>query len=245
MEDPRSCRVLQASPVGSVPEVIERLTEVRDSVRPVAPDCGIGYFSDLYLTITQGIWDHIQQRDFFADDEYLARLDVVFANRYLDALRTWAGGGRAPQAWTLLFEAADTGEITAVQLAGAGVNAHINLDLAVATVDTGREMGDAELDSGSRKADYDRVNDVFAEQMDVLLSRLLDERKTEGRPPVFVTALCELMERIVETARRCAWKDAGLLWECPRRSEEWAAKEQQMDAVATLVGRSVLWDLPG
>ena len=245
MAGPRTCPLLQAPPVRSVPEAIERLTGIRDAVRNSAPDCGIAYFSELYLTITEGIQDRIRSGAFFADDEYLARLDVVFANRYFDALRAWAGGGPAPHAWTLLFEAPDNGEITAVQLAGAGVNAHINFDLAVAVVETGKEMGDAELDGGSRREDYDKVNDVFAEKMHGLLSRLLEERAESGSPSLFLAALCELMERIIETARRCAWKDAGILWECPRRSAEWAAKEQHMDAVATLVGRSLLWDLPG
>jgi uncharacterized protein (DUF983 family) len=246
MGDPRECRVLHAPPVGSVAEVIERLTDIRDGVRDVAPGCGIGYFSDLYLTITERIRGCIDSGGFFADDRYLARLDVVFANRYFDALRIWAAGGAAPAAWRLLFEAPDNAEVTSLQLAGAGVNAHINLDLAVATVDTGRELGDAELDRGSRREDYDKVNDVFAETMHLLMGRLLDDDGTSGgEPSLFLVALCELMERIVETARRCAWNDARILWQYPRQSEEWAAKEQHMDAVATLVGRSVLWDLPG
>ncbi|HYH50397.1 MAG TPA: DUF5995 family protein [Acidimicrobiia bacterium] len=242
----RDCPVLRGGPVAGVPDVIDRLTAIRDGVRKVAPDCGVGYFSDLYLTITEGIQGHIESGGFFTDDEYLARLDVVFANRYFDALRMWAGGGRVPAAWGLLFEAPENGEITAIQLAGAGVNAHINFDLAVAAVETGREFGDADLDTGSRRHDYDRVNDVFAEQMHVLMGRLLDERAaSSGEPSVFLVALCELMERIVETARRCAWADAGILWSYRRGSPEWATKERHMDAVATLVGRSVLWDLPG
>lgn len=250
MAGARDCPVLQAGPVGSVPEVISRLSDIREEVGTVAPGCGIGYFSELYLTITEGIQAHLRSGEFFADDEYLARLDVLFANRYLDALRSWAGdgGGPVPAAWALLFDAPANGEITALQLAGAGVNAHINFDLAVATVEAGRAMGDAALDSGGRREDYDKVNDVFAEQMHRLVRRLLDEEAAAGgggEPSVFLGALCELMERIVETARRCAWNDAAILWEHRRDSEGWAAKERQMDAVATLVGRSLLWDLPG
>jgi hypothetical protein len=224
-------------------EVIDRLTEVRDGTGKLAPECGINQFSDLYLTITQGIWHHIQTGGFFADGQYLARLDVVFANRYFDALRAWAGGERAPQAWQVLFETPDDGEVTAIQLAGAGVNAHINFDLAVATVDTGREMGDAELDL--RKEDYARVNDVFAERMESLLRELLEARAAEGGESERLSALGRLMTRIVATARHFAWEDAEELWPLPRRSGAWTAKEEQMDAVAYLVGRSLLIDLPG
>ena len=247
MADPRECPALQAGPATSVVEVIDRLAEIRDSTAEVAPQCGITRFSELYLTITQSIWDHIQSGGFFADGEYLARLDVNFGNRYFDALRTWAGGQPTPRAWEVLFEVPDEGEITAIQLAGAGVSAHINFDLAVATVDTGRELGDRELDTGTRREDYARVNDVFAERMDALLRDLVEARAAaagDGEPER-LSALGRLLTRIVTAARQFAWEDATELWSLPRRSEAWDVKEQHMDAVAYLVGRSLLVDLPG
>lgn len=242
----RRCPVLRAGPVASLTEVVSRLTEIRDSVAAVAPECGVARFSDLYLTITGRIRDHVRTGGFFADDRYLARLDVVFANRYFDALRAWAGpagnaAGAVPACWRLLFESPDDGEITAFQLAAAGVNAHINLDLAVAVVDTGREVGDADLGAGGRHDDYLKVNDVFAEEMGTLLDRFVDD--PPGRPghPV----LGRLITAVVAVARRHAWEDAEALWPVPRRSEAWTAREARMDAVACWFGRRVLADLPG
>lgn len=243
MAELRDCPVLQAPAVDNVAEVIERLTEIRDSASQVAAGCGIAQFSGLYLTITQSIWGHIQSEIFFVDDAYLGRLDVVFGNRYFDALRAWAGGGLTPRAWRLLFEAPNEGEITAAQLAGAGVNAHINFDLAVATVDTGREMGDADL--AGRWADYAKINDVFAENMDALLARLLEDRAAAGHDPEPLSAQGRLLTRIVTAARQFAWQDAQDLWALPRGSEAWESKERHMDAVASLIGRGVLVDLPG
>ena len=245
MADARDCPALRAGDATSVVEVIDRLTEIRDCTGKVAPECGIAQFSELYLTITQCIWDHIQAGGFFADGGYLARLDVNFGNRYFDALRVWAEGQRTPRAWQVLFEVPNDGEITAIQLAGAGVNAHINFDLAVATVDTGREMGDAELDTGTRREDYAKVNDVFAERMETLLRDLLEARAAKGEESERLSALGRLMTRIVTAARQFAWEDATELWSLPRRSEAWDTKEQHMDAVAYLVGRSLLIDLPG
>jgi hypothetical protein len=247
MGDPRDCRVLQAGPVTSVVEVIGRLTEIRDCTARAAPACGIAEFSDLYLTITEGIRERIERGAFFADNEYLARLDVSFANRYFDALRAWAGGRPTPRSWQVLFEAPDDGDLMAIQLAGAGVNAHINFDLAVSAVDTGREMGDADLDAGTRREDYTKVNDVFADRMNTLLRDLLDDRKAAAKDgePERLSALGRLMTRIVTAARQFAWEDATELWSLPRRSAAWEIKEQQMDAVAYLVGRSLLVDLPG
>lgn len=246
MADPRECPALRAGPVTSVVEVIDRLAEIRDGTAKVAPACGIAEFSELYLTITQGIRDRIEQGDFFADNRYLARLDVSFANRYFDALRAWAGGQRTPRSWQVLFEAPDSGELMAIQLAGAGVNAHINFDLAVATVDTGREAGDAELDTGARREDYAKVNDVFAERMDVLLHNVFEAQAIKGQDQEHrLSALGRLMTRVVTAARQFAWEDAEELWVLPRRSRAWDAKEASMDTVAYLVGRGLLVDLPG
>ena len=248
MADARDCPVLRAGAATSVVEVIARLAEIRDCAAKVAPECGIAHFSDLYLTITECIWEHIEKGDFFADNEYLARLDVFFGNRYFDALRAWAGGERTPRAWRVLFEVPNDGEVTAIQLAGAGVNAHINFDLAVATVDAGREMGDAVLDTGTRREDYAKVNDVFAEQMDTLLRRFLEAQLSaqgDGQDQERLSALGRLMTRIVAAARHFAWEDARDLWPLPRRSEAWDTKEQHMDAVAYLIGRGLLVDLPG
>jgi hypothetical protein len=243
MAELRHCAVLQAGAVRSVAEVIERLSEIRDGTAGIAPACGITHFSDLYLTITRTIDGHIRSKGFFADDEYLARLDVVFANRYFDALRAWAGGATPPGCWKLLFDLPVDGEVTALQLAGGGVNAHINLDLAVAVVDTGREMGDAGLDV--REGDYTKVNDVFAEDMAGLLRRLLDERSASGGQTDRLEYLGELMTRIVARSRLHAWHDAGKLWPLARGSQEWAAREDLLDEWACRLSSVVLFDLPG
>jgi hypothetical protein len=241
MADPRGCPVLTAEAVQTVAEVIDRLTEIRDGTAALAPECGITHFSDLYLTITGTIEGHIRRGGFFADDEYLARLDVVFANRYFDALRAWAGGGTPPACWKLLFDLPDNGEITAIQLAGGGVNAHINLDLAVAVVDTGREMGDPGL--AGRKADYEKVNDVFAEDMARLVHKLLEERAEDSTGHLqFVE---KALTRLVAVSRRHAGDDAGTLWPLPRRSAEWAAEEALLDKAAYWTGHLVLADVPG
>jgi len=240
----RRCPVLRAAPAGNLTEVVSRLHEIRDSVAAVAPECGVARFSDLYLTITGRIRDHVRTGGFFADDRYLARLDVVFANRYFHALRAWAGvagGGPVPECWRLLFDAPDDGEITAFQLAAAGVNAHVNLDLAVAVVDTGREFGDADLGAGRRHDDYLKVNDVFAEEMGTLLDRLVDDRPGRAGHPV----LGRLITTVVAVARRHAWEDAEALWPIPHPSDAWTAREARMDAVACWFGRRVLADLPG
>jgi hypothetical protein len=250
MDDPRDCAVLELGAVTTIPEVIERLTRIRDEIREVAPDCGIGDFSDLYRTITQSVQRHIQERTFFVDDAYLACLDVLFANRYFEALRAWATGGTPPKAWQVLFDAPSDGTLSALRRAGMGVNAHINLDLAVATVEAGREMGDVELDHGvspegfvpvSRREDYLKVNRIFEEHMDELLNRLLEETDDD---PVHLSFVGWLSTGAVSVARDFAWGDALDLWPLPRRSVEWTEKEAAMDDEACTYGKRLLIDLP-
>jgi len=240
MADPRDCPALLAEPVSTVAEVVARLTEIRDCTTKVAPGCGISRFSDLYLTITQNIQKKIKTKVFFDDDAYLARLDVVFANRYFDALRAWGSGGTPARVWTVLFDCPNDGRRSALRLAGAGVNAHINFDLAVAVVDAGRQMGDEGL--MSREADYVKVNEVFAEEMDTLLSRLRDGGEGVDEDPLRLSGLGRLMSRVVNAARRFAWEDAEKLWLLDRKSSEWEAKEREMDEVAFLIGGSLLFD---
>jgi hypothetical protein len=242
--------VLRAGPIGSLAAVVSRLAEISESVAAVAPESGVARFTDLYLTITSRIQEHVRTGGFFADGAYLARLDVVFANRYFDALRAWAAGDVAPGCWRLLFDRPAGGEITAAQLAAGGVNAHINLDLAVAVVDTGRELGDADLTAGHRHDDYTKVNDVFAEEMGTLLDRFVDDAP-DGPGPALLAGrgdhrlLGPLVTAVVAVARRHAWEDAEALWPLPRHSEAWTARETHMDAIACWFGRRLLTDLPG
>ncbi|HEV7864558.1 MAG TPA: DUF5995 family protein [Acidimicrobiia bacterium] len=246
MADPRHCPALRAGAATSVAGVVDRLTEIRDGTATIDPEGGIAQFSDLYRTITQNVEAKIEAGGFFDDDEFLGRLVTAFANRYFDALRAWADrGGTLPGAWRMLFEVPSNGEITAVQLAAAGVNAHINLDLAVALVDTGRERGDPALETGTHRTDYEKVNQVFAEEMDGLLRRLMDQRAESGEETEHLSVFGRIMTRVVTTARHFAWEDAECLWPLPRRSDEWAEKEHHMDAVACRLGHGILIDVLG
>ena len=243
MPDPRECTVLQAGPVSTLPQVIDRLAEIRNCTGKVAPECGITHFSDLYLTITCNIWGRVQKGNVFADNNYLARLDVAFANQYLRALRDWAGGQtRPPRAWGLLFDRQNDGEILPLQLAGAGVNAHINFDLAFAVVETGRQVGDAGVEH--RKADYDKVNDVFAEEMDSLLDRLRTLRAASGEGERRLSTVGRLLTEMVAAARGVAWEAAELLWPQEPDSFGWNAQRAMMDRATWALGCTLLVDLP-
>jgi uncharacterized protein DUF5995 len=239
---------LAADPVATVAEVIERLTAMEGVTAAGSPDArsGIHWFSHLYLVITRNVQAKITGGRFFADNEFLTALDVAFANRYLDAVRVHVRGEHPPEVWRMLFAVPEDGEILPVQLAMAGVNAHINLDLAFAVVNACRALGRGEIDDGGQKADYDKVNAIFAEEMDELLDQLARGYATPTQVQLARQSLLErLANEIVVLARRMAWENARYLWTLEPGSGAWRAHERVMDDAATVLSRAMLVNLPG
>ena len=95
----------------------------------------IGYFAALYLKVTKLVRQKIQEGDYFEDNERLEKLDIIFANRYLDALTHYNDEKPITQAWELAFDACKSGQYTVVQLLLLSCDAHIGLDLPVAVAE--------------------------------------------------------------------------------------------------------------
>ncbi len=205
--------VLSAGPVDTIPEVITRLEAIRalaEKTQPLGERDGVASFTRIYGIVSKNVFEKIGKR-FFPDEEFLDRLDVSFANRYLAALRAYhTGTGRVPKSWKVLIERRSMPDVTPLQFAVAGVNAHINFDLAPAVVATCEELG-RKPTSGGQKRSYDRVNDIFAEEMgkirEHLQGQLLDWIDAElGRADDIVG------EWSIEAARGHAWNVALMLW---------------------------------
>ena len=82
---------------------------------------------------------------------------TLFAGRYLDALAQWESGEQPSQSWNVAFEETRRNNITAIQHLLCGINAHINLDLAIAAADTCRGE-----DIHALKNDFDTINTIIA-----------------------------------------------------------------------------------
>ena len=94
----------------------------------------------------------------FADNAWVHRYAVAFANMYRQALDDYEAGRLAavPKAWRLCFDSARSGAGVVLQDMLLGINAHVNNDLAQALNTVG--IGP---DRASRYADHVRVNDVL------------------------------------------------------------------------------------
>lgn len=146
--------MLRMMPPTTIDEVLAALdATVERAIRERNP---IGYFAALYRTVTAKVQEGIEA-GYFDDGPRMERLDVVFANRYLDALAAFERGGRPTRSWQVAFEAAARWRPIILQHLLVAINAHINLDLAIAAAQTA--PGEA---LGGLRRDFDRINEVLA-----------------------------------------------------------------------------------
>jgi hypothetical protein len=181
-----------------------------DEIATALPETdGVARFNHLYRAVTEGVQAEARNEHFEAGD-FLARLDVAFANRYFAAYDAAAGGGSPSTAWSPLFDSRHRTDVAPVQFAYAGMNAHINYDLCQALVDVSEEL-DVPLDRDSPEhRDFDKVNSI--------LSRVEDRIKHDFETELGAIA-DEALGRVddvvemwsVECAREAAWTHAEAL----------------------------------
>jgi len=230
--------VIPSGPVSTVDEAVARMVEIA-AVLPEAD--GLACFNRMYLTVTREVGARIGE-GFFTDPPFMADLDVVFVNLYLGAVDAWvAGRGGVPRSWSVLLDRRDRTDVAPMQFALAGMNAHINRDLALAVVETckGRRTSPA----GGHRDDYERVNRLLGElepgirrsfETGVLLE--LDRR---------FAGLDDLMANFsVSTARDVAWSQACTLWRI--RDERFLCDPwlDGLDRSVAFAGRLLLTPLP-
>jgi hypothetical protein len=215
----------------TIEDVLAVLREVVDEA--VAGARRTGYFAALYRQITVAVARAIEDGA-FDDGERMSRLDAAFANRYLEALHAWQTGGEPSRSWRTAFRACDHDRPVLVQHLVLGVNAHINLDLAVAAARTcpGREID-------GLKHDFDLVNGLLARGLAELQTALADLSPLLG---VLDVVLGHIDEQIVgfdvRRARSEAWEAAVLL--ARQRPDAQEAMVKMLDRYANGLARAVL-----
>jgi len=226
----------------SVPEVVRRMEEIQayiESQEPRGQHDGIACFNYMYLAITRRILDGLKKRR-FADNGFVAELDVTFANRYFDALRaSVARPGAVPECWAVLIERRSERHITRLQFAAAGINAHVNFDLGVAIAATCASLG-SKPDSGNQHAAYQQINQIFAEEIQNLRQhfeggweRLIDRI-------VLQRVLNKIDDWSMVAIRDVAWEDAEHLWTLRRSADERSEFIRHLDQLASDTGRLML-----
>ena len=230
---------LSTPPPSTVAEVIARLR----AIETAAPRSdGVACFARLYRKVTEGVDAELAGQT-FADERFLAQLDLCFAGLFFSALDAYdRDRATTPSAWVPLFEQRSRRGITPLQFALAGMNAHINRDLPVALVTTCQQLG-LDLHEGSpEQADFERVN--------LLLAHV--EAKIKH---LYISGWLGVVDRIVHRfhriddvvamwdvgrARDAAWTNGQALWVL--RDEEQLASEfmEVLDRMVGFAARGLL-----
>ena len=206
-------RVARVPADRTVAEVVARLTEIETQLNgffapggPGVPPDGVVCFNGMYLKVTEAVRDALPT---FENQEFIERLDILFAQFYFEAYEAAAAQAWVSKAWEPLFERRAERRL-ALQFAITGMNAHINNDLAHALVLTWQELG---FDKAMRR-DYDKVNGILeAVEKDIkvpLSDRLIAEVDT-----AFGTTDDFLALWSIRHARDQAWERARIMQRIP------------------------------
>jgi hypothetical protein len=186
----------------------------------------LGYFAALYRNVTVRVRDAIAAGR-FEDGPRMERLDVIFANHYLDALDRFWRGEKPPASWSVAFHAARRWRPVIFQHMLLGMNAHINLDLAIAAVQTSPGS-----DLPGLKRDFQEITILLGEMIDSVQERI-DRVSPWFRIIDYVGGRTDeqICAFAIKTARNLAWKAAEeLAVATPDKMEQEIAAHDQIVA---------------
>lgn len=150
----RVAELVPKEPPADIDSVIRRLRQLQEAL---PRGDGTRYFNRLYLQMTEAVARLVSSSE-IEHPQFLERLDVVFAEPYFRTVASAAVRLEAVSpAWQPLFEARRDRRVAAIQFALAGVNAHINFDLAIGVVDTCRSLNLTPEDGTPQHRDYERI----------------------------------------------------------------------------------------
>lgn len=201
---------------------------------------GLKWFNKLYLMVTEAI-DGAPQQQPWANGAWLTHLDVVFAGFYFAALKEFINNDPStPSSWDALLAARSTPNIDRIQFALAGMNAHINHDLALALVRTNAEMNISPAMQSPEHDDYQRVNEILAQVLPNALNFLAsDALGIAAQDTGKVGRLLAIWN--VAVARDAAWDFGNHIRSVPAVLLPVALEAQ--DKLTGLVGRALLLPL--
>lgn len=179
----------------------------------------MGYFPALYRKVTIRVKEGIANGE-FEDGARMERLDVIFANRYLEAFEAKFKKAPITESWKVAFTAARRWRPIVLQHLLLGMNAHIDLDLGIAAAETAPPGEVATL-----KDDFFRINKILGE----LVNGVQDELAQVWPVLKFLDKIAGKTDEALanfgmKLTRGHAWKVAQDLSALPpEQREEWIA----------------------
>ena len=218
---------MQATTITEVIRILEEIIE-----RAKKDKSTMGYFAALYHKVTVRVKEGIEKHE-FQDNGRMEILDVIFANRYLEAYAQFQKKEKASSCWEYAFEQNKKYWPIVLQHLLLGINAHINLDLGIAAEQTCPGNKINELQS-----DFNKINEILSElatNVENDLSKIWPTLKTilrlTGKADDF------FIDFSMELARNGAWKFATELAAMKPEEKNAAIKERdvKITGIAALV----------
>ena len=141
----------QATTIDEVIAIIERI--IQDTKKN---NDTLGYFAVLYQKVTIKVKEGIET-GFFDDGQRMEKLDVIFANRYLEAYFAFKSREEITESWGTAFNYSTKYWPLVLQHLLMGMNAHINLDLGIAAAAVSKGLNIDELE-----VDFNKINDILS-----------------------------------------------------------------------------------
>lgn len=153
-----------SSKATTIDEIIHQMDAIIQHC--IAQNNKMGYFAVLYRGVTAQVKEKIKA-GFFDDGKRMENLVIVFANRYLDAYYKFAKSEPTSKCWEVAFHAAGANNPIILQHLMLGMNAHINLDLSIATAEIAPKN-----QIGGVKNDFNIIMNILASMIDGVQDRL-------------------------------------------------------------------------
>jgi hypothetical protein len=192
----------------------------------------VGYFAALYKRMTMAVREGIEKGQ-FEDGPRMEKLDILFAQRFFDAYDAFKNGQPCSSCWQCAFTGCNDRALIVLQHLLLGINAHVNLDLAIAaaTLAPGNSIHALEKD-------FTYINVLIATLIDDV-QRCLEE---VWFPMRFLRNVINhqgvaVLNFSMAAARKAAWNNAVLL--AGMNPAEQIAHTKKLDAMVCNIGQRI------
>jgi len=216
--------------IQTIQDVINQLTEIEQQC--TASKSKAGYFAALYKRMTVAVTENINANN-FEDGPRMEKLDMIFAQRYLNAYAAYYSKAVCSSSWKEAFDSCAEDSLIVLQHLLIGINTHINLDLAIAA---------AEVAPGNSihalKTDFYRINNLISSLVDDIQECLCEV----WFPMRFLMKVANgkqmaVLNFSIDKARDASWANALLLTGI--NDEQKNVLINQIDATVSLIGRKI------
>lgn len=223
----------------NIQQVLDELDEIIE--KSTENQWAHGFFATLYRQVTADVANGIKN-GVFEDNERMERLDVLFADRYLEAFRAYMARRECSRSWQISLGADQQKKSIILQYLLLGMNAHINLDLGIAASET---MGGDDING--LKHDFMKINELLAARVDESQDKIAQRSWLFGKIDKWFRNSDEMLANFsIELARDGAWKFANEYHMALDKDEALRQRDEKVAALGQKIarpGRRLRWFL--